>query len=87
MKPRWAAKWTFFVVLILSLASCSRNPDKYVASGDKYFKAGRFDEAAIQYRNAVQINPKLAQAMPRVAAVFFLWFPVCLPDVPPTLRV
>jgi tetratricopeptide (TPR) repeat protein len=70
MKPRWGAKWTFFVVLILSLASCSRNPDKYVASGDKYFKAGRFDEAAIQYRNAVQINPKLAQAHYQLARAY-----------------
>jgi cellulose synthase operon protein C len=70
MKLRWATKWTCLVVLILSVASCSRNPDKYVASGDKYFKAGKFNEAAIQYRNAIQINPKLAQAHYQLARAY-----------------
>ncbi len=53
---------TVFLLVTLSLAACSRNPNKYLASGDKYFKDRKYNEAIIQYRNAVQIDPKLAQA-------------------------
>jgi tetratricopeptide (TPR) repeat protein len=56
--------------LALSLAGCSRNPEKYLASGDKYFKAGQFNEAILQYRNAVQLNPRLAKAHFQLAQAF-----------------
>jgi len=61
------AKCRALLLVALSLASCSRNPAKYLASGDKYFKAGKYSEAVIQYRNAVQLSPRLAQAHYKLA--------------------
>src|SRR5579863_2438273 len=52
---------------VLSLGACSRNANTYLASGDAYFKAGKYSEAVIQYRNAVQLRPGLAQAHYKLA--------------------
>jgi tetratricopeptide (TPR) repeat protein len=45
---------------------CTRDPNvrkqKYFDSGDKYFAQGKYREAVIQYSNAVQIDPRFAQA-------------------------
>jgi len=45
---------------------CSRDPNvrkqKYFESGERYFSKGKYREAAIQYANAVQIDPRFAQA-------------------------
>ncbi len=62
MTFRPIGKWACLVSVVLSLAACSRNAQQYLASGDKSFKAGKYSEAVIYYRNAVQVNPKLAQA-------------------------
>lgn len=56
------------VCLVVSLVStgCSRDPNvrkqKYFDSGEKYFAQAKYREAAIQYSNAVQIDPRFAQA-------------------------
>jgi tetratricopeptide (TPR) repeat protein len=52
----------YLVVLALSLSACSKSPEKYLASGDKYFKSGKYNEAILEYRNAVARNPRLARA-------------------------
>ena len=48
------------------MSGCSRDPNvrkqKYFDSGEKYFAEGKYGEAAIQYSNAVQIDPRFAQA-------------------------
>ncbi|HEX4785298.1 MAG TPA: tetratricopeptide repeat protein [Candidatus Sulfotelmatobacter sp.] len=64
-----------FVPLCLLLAccvvtslftACSRDPNvrkqKYLDSGEKYFAEGKYREASIQYLNAIQIDPRFAQA-------------------------
>lgn len=62
-------------VLLFALA-CHRDPAaasrRYVASGDKYVSAGKFAEAALEYRNAADLQPldggvrvKLADALLR----------------------
>ena len=47
-------------------SGCSRDPNvrkqKYFDSGEKYFAEGKYREAVIQYRNAIQIDPRFAQA-------------------------
>src|SRR6202012_5993347 len=58
------------LVLCLLLSAlftgCSRDPEvrkqKYFESGERYFNKGKFREAAIQYANAVQVDPRFAQA-------------------------
>jgi len=46
--------------------ACSRDPNvrkqKYLESGDRYFEKGKYAEAAIQYANAIQVDPRFAQA-------------------------
>jgi Tfp pilus assembly protein PilF len=43
---------------VLSLVSCSRDPNvvkrRYLDSGNKYYDRGKFKEASIMYRNALQ---------------------------------
>src|SRR5579862_40716 len=57
--------------LVLSLAaitlvSCNRDPNylkqKYLQNGNKYFDAGRFNEASIMYRKALEKDRKYGQA-------------------------
>ena len=56
----------FLYAALLFLAACSSDPNqeklKYLASGDRYFQTGQYQEAVIQYRNALQIDPRLARA-------------------------
>ena len=59
------------LVAAMALVSCKGNPEvakkRYVESGDKYFNKGRFKEAAIQYRNAVQLDGKYGLAYYKLA--------------------
>lgn len=54
------------LVTLLALAACSRNPNirksNYLRSGDAYLKAGKYSAAAIEYRKALQIDPRFAAA-------------------------
>src|ERR1051325_5325317 len=58
------------VVLGAGIA-CSRDPatlrQKYVDSGDKYFKQNKFAEASVQYANAVRQDPESGMARMRLA--------------------
>lgn len=53
------------------LTACSRDPNvrkqKYFSSGEKYFFAGKYHEALIQYANAIQIDPRFAPAHAKLA--------------------
>jgi len=53
-------------LLACVLTGCTRDPNarkqKYFDSGEKYFTQGKYREAAIQYSNALQIDPRFAQA-------------------------
>jgi tetratricopeptide (TPR) repeat protein len=55
----------------LALVSCNRDPNylkqKNVQSGNKYFDAGRLNEASIMYRKAVGIDRKYGEAWYRLA--------------------
>jgi cellulose synthase operon protein C len=48
------------------LTGCSRDPNvrkqKYLESGDRYFAKGKYREAAIQYANALQVDPRFVAA-------------------------
>src|SRR2546430_17739453 len=53
-------------LLAMLFAACSRDPNvrkqKYFESGERYFAKGKYREAAIQYSNAVRVDPRFAQA-------------------------
>jgi tetratricopeptide (TPR) repeat protein len=66
---RRARFYRLFFVLILALAAltgCSRDPNvrkqKYFESGQRYFEKAKYREAAIQYSNAIQVDPRFADA-------------------------
>src|ERR1043166_2575772 len=56
--------------LVLCFAGCSKDPETakkdFVASGKKYMEKGKFQEAAIQYRNALKLDPRYAEAYYRL---------------------
>ena len=53
-------------MLAIFFAGCSRNPDvakrKYLESGMKYMDQEKYDSATIQFKKALQIDPKYAEA-------------------------
>src|SRR5215831_14046210 len=57
---------SFFLSFIALLLSCSIDPNSrkinYLRSGEDYYRRGRFQEAVIQFQNAVQIDPNFAEA-------------------------
>jgi len=56
--------------------SCARNPEtakrKYLKSGDAYFAEKKFKEAIVQYRNAVQQDPRFGEARYKLAEAYVL---------------
>ena len=66
--------WATIVVLSAALtASCHRSPQvanqEYLKSGDAFVGQKKYAEAAIQYRNAVQQDPRSGEARRKLAAV------------------
>jgi tetratricopeptide (TPR) repeat protein len=58
----------------LLLAGCSSDPSTrkhaYLTSGDKYYQFGKYQEAVIQFRNALQIDPRFAEAHWQLARAY-----------------
>jgi tetratricopeptide (TPR) repeat protein len=56
----------FLVLACVFLGTYSRDPkamrDRCVASAEKYFRNGRYHEASILYRRALQFDPRYADA-------------------------
>ena len=61
-------------VVILVAVSCSRNPEvakrEYLEKGNAYFAQKKYAEAIIEYRNAVQVDPKFGEARRRLADAY-----------------
>src|SRR5437763_5867538 len=60
------ALWAIILGLTLLVAGCSRDPNvrkqKYLKAGNAYFDKGQYREAAIEYENAIQVDPRYAEA-------------------------
>src|ERR1700733_13345243 len=65
----WLAGCALLVVIPFS--SCSRNPQvrkqKYFDSGQRYFEKGQYPEAAIQFTNAIKVDPNYTEAHHQLA--------------------
>ena len=65
-----------FAVLALSilLVSCSKDPEvakrEFAANGDAYVKQQKYAEAAIEYRNAIQQDPRFGEARLKLAETY-----------------
>jgi tetratricopeptide (TPR) repeat protein len=57
---------TTVTLSFIFLTACSGDPSAkklgYLQSGDRYFDAGHYNEAVVQFRNALQIDPRFAAA-------------------------
>src|SRR5262245_32498507 len=62
------------IAIALSAAACSKDPEvlkkQYVASGDKYFADKKYPDAIIQYRNAIAVDARFAEARTKLAASY-----------------
>jgi tetratricopeptide (TPR) repeat protein len=63
-----------FAVFALGAAACSRDPQKlkraYVESGDRYVSEKKYDEAIVQYRNAVHQDASFGEARAKLATAY-----------------
>lgn len=51
-------------------SACARSAAEYVASADRYVEAKQYREAIVEYRNALQADPKLGLARLRLADAY-----------------
>ena len=69
-----AVPLTLIFAIIAGLVGCSRDPNvrkhKYFESGQRYFEQGKLDEAAIEFRNAIGLDPAYAEAHYQLALVY-----------------
>ena len=58
--------WLIGILVCSLLTGCSRDPNvrkqKYLESGQRYFQKGKYREAAIQFQNALQVDPRYVDA-------------------------
>ena len=59
----------FISVISLSSAGCGRSAADYLAKGNSYAKSAKYEAAAIQYRKAIQKDPKSGEAYYRLGLV------------------
>ena len=63
-----------FPILLLLLLSCSRNPAetraKHMERGDAYFEKEEFNKAIIEYKNAIQAEPRFARGHYQLALAY-----------------
>src|ERR1035438_6724916 len=61
-------------LVLVFLVDCSTDPNKqklkYLNSGAKYVKQNKLQEAVIQFRNAIQIDPRFAEAHYQLARAY-----------------
>ena len=72
----WNVSKAVAVVLAVSLAAagCRKDPEfakqEYLKSGDRYMESGKVAEAIVQYRNAVQQDPRFGEARLKLAEAY-----------------
>ena len=68
-------RWLFYALaLAVMLSACTSDPNKkklgYLNRGEKYFKAGNYRAAQIEFRNAIAVDPKFEQAHYQLAETY-----------------
>ena len=58
-----------FALFVLT-AGCGKNSQKYVDAGNRFLQAQKYADASINYRNAIQKDPNLAEAYYGLGKVF-----------------
>src|SRR5918992_460575 len=59
---------------IMIASGCSKDPEvakrEYLSSGDNYFQQKKYPEAVVEYRNAIQQDPRFGQARYKLAETY-----------------
>ena len=59
------------LLLAVAYGGCSTNPEKgkvkYLESGQRYMQKGKYQEATIQFRNALKLDPRFVEAFYQLA--------------------
>jgi tetratricopeptide (TPR) repeat protein len=55
------------LTLVAWQMGCSRSAQSYLERGNRLYSTGKYEEAALNYRNSIQRNPKFAEAHYRLA--------------------
>ncbi len=67
-------RMAFLFLGLAVLVSCTLDPEKrkfkYLNSGETYAKQGKYREASLQFRNAIQIDPKFAEGHYQLAMAY-----------------
>src|SRR5215472_9783752 len=67
MESKSALRWTSLVFVLVFASACSRSSADYLRSAKKYFDAGKYEDAILLYRKAIQKDPKSGEAYYRLA--------------------
>src|SRR5579862_9657287 len=74
MKLAGIKKPSLLAFALALLVGCSSDPNvrklKYLQSGEKYFSQGKLNEAIIEFRNALEIDPRFVTARYQLARVY-----------------
>ena len=73
LSSRWLLAGTLALICVL-FSACSRDPNvrkqKYFESGQRYFEAGKYREAVIEFTNAIKVDPAYAEAHHQLAETY-----------------
>src|SRR5215472_2869493 len=58
------------IVALLFAYACSRDPRKLTENGKKYLAEQKYNEAVIEFRNAIKLSPQLFEAHAGLALAF-----------------
>src|SRR5712664_2566630 len=63
---RVGAALAMLAAVLMSVIGCSGDPQqgklKYLESGRRYMQRGKYQEAAIQFRNSLKLDPRFVEA-------------------------
>jgi len=73
-KQRRISAWIGFILFTCLFAACSSDPNvrkqKYLESGNRYLVKDKYREAAIQYQNALQVDPRFVEGHYQLAQAY-----------------
>jgi tetratricopeptide (TPR) repeat protein len=67
MQTKMTLRYGWIVVSLLLASGCSRSAKSYLQSAKKYFDGGKYEDAIILYKKAIQKEPKSGEAYYRLA--------------------
>src|SRR5688572_28877746 len=68
--PRASRLAILLAAVLAAATACSRNADRSVAQADAYVAKRQFKEAIIEYRRAIQVDPKRADIHYKLAKAY-----------------